>query len=264
MPMLERPPPPPDTDPRLNRQHYEATKIPPSIHEGAPYPGCTQEELRSLDHAHEPEWHKVWKKKFRCMDIRQAVADLVARLRSPPSESQLAAIKRLKSEWNKETWTPDLAIKCFADLDRAYFFGQLLGRVRLRWKGSSRELNRMLGPTYKNTFGVTMREEARTIVPCARIILNAELIFLGSIWRHSRKRETFATLLHEMVHAFLTVYCGECHDKDEDMRGLDGAHGRSFQTCAWELTRRTESDLGYAVDWNEKHDRTGHGRPKRR
>ena len=197
--MLGSRPPPRDTDPRLNRQHYEATKIPPSIHEGTPYPGCTQEELRSLDHAHEPRWHKVWEKKFRYMDIRQAVADFVARLSEPPSESQLVAIKKLRSEWNKETWTPDLAIKSFADLDRVYFFGQLHRRVRLRWKGSTRELIRTLGHRYNTTLGVTS-PEPRTIVPCARIILNAELIFLGPIVEHSRKRETFATLLHEMVH----------------------------------------------------------------
>ena len=200
MPILYRPRTLRDVDSGLNRQHYEATSIPPSIHEGTPYPGCTQEELRSLDHAHEPEWHGVWKKKFRYMDIRQAVADFEDRLRRPPSESQLAAIKRLRLEWNKESWTPDLAIKCFADLDRAYFFGQLSRRVRLRWKGSSKELKRMLGPTYNFTMGVTMQEESRTIVPCARIILNAELLFLGPVYKQSRKRETLATLLHEMVH----------------------------------------------------------------
>ena len=208
--MLDRPPLPRGMDPKINRQHYEATKIPPSIHEGTPYPECTQEELRSLDHAHEPEWHKVWAKNFHRIDIRHAVANFVDRLRQPPSESQLAAIKRLKSEWNQKTWTPDLAIKCFADLDRVYFFGQLLGRVRLRWKGSTKELRRTLGPGYMNTLGVTC-VEPRTIVPCARIILNAELIFLGPMRKYSPKRETFATLLHEMLHGkFKSLHKFDC------------------------------------------------------
>ncbi|MCJ1398308.1 hypothetical protein MMC11_001506 [Xylographa trunciseda] len=202
MSLWKRPLPPPDTDARLNRQHYEATRIPPSIHEGTPYPGCTQEELRSLDHAHERNWHKSWVKSYRRMNIQRAVADFVAGLKRDPSESQLAAIERLKSEWNKETWTPDLAMKCFADLDRVYFFGQLLGRVRLRWKGSTEALRRELGPTYMYTYGVTM-PEPRTVIPCARIILNAELIFLGPMADYSRKQETFGTLLHEMVHGEL-------------------------------------------------------------
>ena len=60
------------------------------------------------------------------------------------------------------------------------------------------------------------------------------------------------------------VYCGSCRDEDEERKGLDGGHGRSFQTCAWKLTKRTERDLGYAVDWVEKYDGTGHGRSKRR
>ncbi|MCJ1389360.1 hypothetical protein MMC18_002216 [Xylographa bjoerkii] len=261
MPLDQRPHPPRDTDPRLNRQHYDATRKPPSINEGTPYPGCTQEELRSLDHAHELNWHKPWIKRYRRMDIRQAVADFVARLKIQPSESQLAAIERLRFEWNKETWTPDLAMKSFADLDRAYFFGQMLGRVRLRWKGSTKALRKELGPTYVNTYGFTMWE-SRTTIPCARIILNAEMIFLRPIITLSRKRETFATLLHEMVHAFLIVYCGQNHDKEEDRRGLDGGHGRSFQKCAKALTERTKKDLGYEVDWVEKNDGTCHGRPR--
>ena len=167
-----------------------------------PYPGCTQEELRSLDHAHEYAWHKVWIKRYRPIHIRQGAADLVAQLKKPPSESQLAAIERLNTEWNKDTWTPDLAMKSFADLDKVYFFGQLLGRVRLRWKGSTKQLEWELGSQYEGTFGATITED-RTAIPVSRIILNAERIFLLPIEHLSRKRETFATLLHEMIHGKL-------------------------------------------------------------
>lgn len=59
--------------------------------------------------------------------------------------------------------------------------------------------------------------------------------------------------------AFLFIRAGHPHDRDEDARGLDGGHGRSFQTCAWAITKRTEKDLKYEVYWNERYHGTGHG-----
>ncbi|MCJ1473228.1 hypothetical protein MMC13_001879 [Lambiella insularis] len=182
-------------DPRLNRQHYEATKITPSVDIGMPYPGCTQNDLRELDH-HSHHWRSQWHPR----PIRQATEELCAFLKKPPTKNVQAAIDRLNAAWNSEKWSPEIAMKCFHDLDKVYFGGFLKGKTKLRWKGSTQALYEVLGPTYKGTFGVTCsaKDSAGAPAPLAKIILNAQKIFLDPMAEWSRKRATFGTLLHEM------------------------------------------------------------------
>ena len=44
---------PPNDDRALHRKHYYLTEKVPDVNTGYKYPGCTQAELRELDHAHE-------------------------------------------------------------------------------------------------------------------------------------------------------------------------------------------------------------------
>lgn len=190
----------------LNRQHYLATKITPSVDIGLPYPGCTQEDLKELDHV-----SQHWQSKWHPRHIRQATEELCDFLKQPPSANAQAAISRLDAAWNSKKWSPEIAIKCFPDLDKAYFGGYLKRKIRLRFKGSTQALYESLGPAYKGTFGVTCCPYDDAGVPVARIILNAQMIFLnpraasvdGS--RCSRKRQTFGTLVHEMIHGMCEV-----------------------------------------------------------
>ena len=273
-------------DPDLNRQHYEASAITPSVDIGTYYPGCTQHELIELDHA--DEWADRFVGRWKAVSMTRATQELEDWLSKPPTRHSAAAIDRLRTALHEREWTPDLPIKMFNDFDRAFFGRWLKGMCKLRWKGSTKALYKAIGPNYRGTFGVTI-SNLDTAVPISKIILNAEKIFLGPLPPRvsSRKRGTFGTLLHEMVHgkflvlllrigggyctsgkrlmgyilAYLTARCGYCHDVDEDEMGLDGGHGRHFQRCIEALERRTRQDIGYVPHWNEKRDHRGHGKP---
>ena len=267
----------------LNKEHYEATAVTPSIDIGTYYPGCTQEDLIELDHA--DEWSDRFSGHWEPVSLRQATVELEDWLSKPPPHKSAAAIKRMRSALHQRSWTPDLPIKMFNDLDRAFFGRFLKGRCKLRWKGSTKALRKDIGPRYHDTAGVTM-PVLNTAVPIARMILNAEVIFLdprgGRSPEKSRKRMTYGTLMHEMVHgesslqhlelvsgfpqsmlttsilAYLLVRLGSCTDADETMMGRDGSHGRYFQRCIEAVERRTKKDIGYVPHWNEKHDHRGH------
>ncbi|MCJ1389361.1 hypothetical protein MMC18_002217 [Xylographa bjoerkii] len=97
--------------------------------------------------------------------------------------------------------------------------------------------------------------------PAIRIVLKAQLLYLGPPFDVTRKRRVFGVLLHEMVHAYIQIKSKDAIDHDEQSQGLDYHHGRSFQTCCWAVTKRTDRDLGYKVFWYERYDGTGHGLP---
>ena len=271
-------------DPVLNRQHYEASAITPSVDIGTYYPGCTQHELIELDHA--DEWADRFVGRWKRVSMSKATQELEDWLSKPPTRHSAAAIDRLKTALHEREWTPDLPIKMFNDFDRAFFGRWLKGMCKLRWKGSTKALYDAIGPRYRCAFGATV-SCPEAAVPISKIILNAEMIFLAPLSRRasSRKRGAFGTLLHEMVHgnflvscvlevvitpaeqgltvyilAYLTARCGRANDVDEDLLGLDGGHGRHFLRCIEALERRTRQDIGYVPHWNDKRDHLGHGR----
>ena len=247
-------------DRKLNTLHYYLTEKVPDIHTGYKYPGCTQAELRELDHAHENA--NRFRGVFRPMSKAQAVARLKAWLKQPPSPDLQSAIDRLREAWNNKNWTPDVAMKCFCDLDRVYFKTSLAGKCRCRWVGSIDTLWKKLGST--DDFGVTVRETG-VPVPMARILLNARWMFLAPIdeLQCSRKQETFGTLVHEMIHGkftcprlfsysnelTVTVYLYVMSGKWDD----DG-HDDDFVACAHALNRRTMKDFGRMVLWHERYE----------
>lgn len=191
-------------------RYYEATKITPAIDKGYSYPGLTQEELRLLDHAHETA-HLI--EDWTVISPDEAAAELEERLAKYPNEQGREVIKRLKNAWTTKDWTPDIAIKSFFDLDRLYFRGYLRKRARLRWKGSTTELWKAMGMKLRETLGITLRDDTDT-VPVERMILNARLLLLETKPWQSARKQTFATLLHEMIHGsppltILTVFTND-------------------------------------------------------
>lgn len=179
-----------------DRQRFEVTKITPDISIGYNYPGLKTEELQLLDHAHEIK-HSVHQ--WKPISADRAAAELEAMLSQPPSGKQKEAIKRLRDAWQTKEWTPDIAIKSFQDLDRAYFGRYLKQRCRLRWKGSTKALWRAMGSGHDNTYGITLRDKAKPI-PVERMILNAYLIFMDARPGQRTRTTTFETLSHELIH----------------------------------------------------------------
>lgn len=259
-PDMEQPPPDlahPDQhiyigpdDPVKNRQYYEDTTVTPNINIGYSYPGVTYEDLRELDHAHEM-CHRFIHKWFP-VRRSEATADLVAWLKRPPSDRAQAALKNLKQAWSSRSWSPDIAIKSFFDIDRAYFGGKLRGRVRLRWIRSTRRLQEACRRQDKSFWGCTALDRG-TPVTQARIFLNAELMFLRGHHDMSSRRRTIGTLLHECIHAYLLTRVGaKEYYRTRDHGCPDPSHGVDFVALAVALTKRTKEDIGFEVFWHEK------------
>lgn len=228
--------------PAKNLHYLELSKITPNINIGYNYPGCTYEELRILDHAHEIA-HPIQALR-QPISPDQAAAELEDILAHAPNAKGRAALQRLKDAWTTPDWTPDIAIKSFNDLDRLYFGRTLKDRCRLRWKGSTRQLRKDLGECY-GALGVTIRDNS-TLVPVERIILNARIILLKTGPGVSVRKQAFETLIHEMVHAYLGIRCArDIRDIVQDSMAPDPMHGRPFMRCCRALNRRTMEDIGF-------------------
>lgn len=128
------------------------------------------------------------------VSIRQAALDIFQHnsLRRTPSAKEVEAIDRLCIMIDNAChgfWGPDVAIKCFCDLNTVFFRGKLKGHVCITWVGPKE-----LGPTY---FGIS-----RTLGHGhgkALIQLGAHGIFLEpDPWHERPLNQTLATILHEM------------------------------------------------------------------
>ncbi|MCJ1246005.1 hypothetical protein MMC30_003209 [Trapelia coarctata] len=239
-------------DPEKNRKYYEQTSVTPHVEIGYEYPGITNDDLRELDHADQMCGRFVYT--WEPVSLSEATVGIVESLRKPRSDRAERAIKRLRDAWSGK-WSPDIAIKSFFDLDKAFFGGKLRGRVRLRWTGSTNKLLEEFGPDNQHMMGCTGFEQ-HTPVAQARIFLNAEKLFLiGQPERVSSKQQTFGTLVHEMIHAYLITRCCVGSSPSEQF-DPDPGHGRHFQRLAKAMDRRTMADLGFEVFWAEK-DRRG-------
>jgi len=240
-------------DPAKARKYYEQSAVTPNVEIGYKYPGVTNDDLRELDHADQmcERFMYTWEP----VGLSEATHGLVEWLRKPRSDRARQAIERLRDAWTG-TWSPDIAIKSFFDLDRAFFGGKLRGRCRLRWMGSTYRLLEEIGENYQRTLGCTSLEEHAPI-PQVRIFLNAEKMFLiGQPERVSSKRQTFGTLVHEMIHAYLMTRCGDDSSPSEQFDDdPDPGHGRHFQRLARAVDRRTTEELGLEVFWNGKNKR---------
>lgn len=200
----------------------------------------------------------------------------------PPAES--AAIDRLYNMVlvaKDGYYGPDLAIKCFKDLDRVFFGGWLKGNVivsvsipflSLSFPGAPysiekyfRELMSCQSPQWTDsqndtrwaslstpngqTLGFTTHPSSSSERGQCHIVLNAETILLNTYPATiSPFQSMMSTLLHEMVHAFEHVRCAP--------RGFQGgdSHDSHFRSRISVVHERAKRVLGVnAIEVGENY-----------
>ncbi|MCJ1354463.1 MAG: hypothetical protein MMC33_004452 [Icmadophila ericetorum] len=165
---------------------------------GTYYPGCTEEHLADYKHATITAPLRFPLGTLRSTNLDDVALDLVKYLSFPPPLHFLPIISNLRTAINYECYTPDLPIKCFADLDAVYFNSTLANRIELSWLTHPKELEAKMGPDYKKFNGLTL-EVGCLWCPTAKIWLNAECIFENDQFT-AKRRVMWGCLLHEMVH----------------------------------------------------------------
>ena len=193
---------------RSSEELYEEAFWDVSPNEGTDYP-CTQRDLDACggnsrgmnirDAAGRGSWENLLATFFPQPNTRPKVSVKKATLdiyqhNDPeriPSAKEVEAIDRLcnmLTEAYHGFWGPDVAIKCFCDLDTVFFRGKLKEHVCITWAG----LEDFADPAtvaYTGPLGSGK----------ALIKLNAWYIFIGSDDARERPlNETLATILHEM------------------------------------------------------------------
>jgi hypothetical protein len=150
--------------------------------------------LKLLDHAHEIRHADAGHR--TPISSEHAAREFQIALAKTPTRAQQQCVARLKSAWTDIDWSPDVAIKSFFDLDTVYFGGLLREKCRLKWKESEVGMRTELG---RHDFGKTWADETGD-VPTARVVVNAEKCLKDAACGEEAIRETFGTLLHEMIH----------------------------------------------------------------
>ena len=136
----------------------------------------------------------------KLVSTRRATLDIVehnALERIPPAVEE-SAIDRLLTMFDNArqgSWSPDVAIKAFCDLDTVFFRGRLRGHVCVTW-ATQEAFYQMPG---SHCFGHTVSLGQGK----ALIQLNAHDLLLEGAYNGGRPiSQTFATLLHEMMKVF--------------------------------------------------------------
>ncbi|MCJ1246008.1 hypothetical protein MMC30_003212 [Trapelia coarctata] len=185
-------------DPKLNETRMIKAIHKIHTHVGYNYPGCTMDELNKLHAQQDLPYNLLMKWKLSNMD--RATANLEEFLAKPPGQQESMVIARLKNAWNDTNWTPDVAIKCWNDINRAWFGEQMKDRVMVCWRESEKTFRHDSGPSYQHVLGFTTGGTYTGPPPTVLIQLNAKLIFCSPTPAHNGVRQTFGTLLHECVH----------------------------------------------------------------
>ena len=190
--------------PRDSRDLYNEASKDVSPDTGTPYP-CTQQDLdasggiyRIADDSQysDADLRKMWFSEPNTgpkVGIRQAALDIF-RHNAPgriPSVKEEDAIERLCVMIDNACqgrWGPDVAIKCFCDLDTVFFRGKLRGHVCVTWAG------------WRDFMAPTCWGQTRNLGHGkALIMLNAKFMFrVHGSWHERPLRQTLATLVHEM------------------------------------------------------------------
>ncbi|KAI9795414.1 MAG: hypothetical protein M1835_005835 [Candelina submexicana] len=187
---------------------------------GTPY-AVTQKEI---DEIQDPNRFPRWT--GRCISQRRATQRLVdAHAHGVHLDhDQLAAMDRLQGLGNLNRWGSDIAIKAFNDLDKIFFMGTLRGNVYLRWSDKfNTTAGRWLGVTHPPS-----DELPRIMIQLSTTTLKSRVCSLRDVW---------ATLIHEMIHAYFRLMVAPQNLYDEDPRTPPG-HGPCFQACLNALQSR--------------------------
>lgn len=173
---------------------------PVRVNSGQQYPGCNAQQLNEQSRAVELSGQVFGHQTFHAISLDKAAADLIAFLKVPSNTRQQLIIDDLLDAFGCTNWQPDIVIKAFGDLDKIYFNGALRRRVQIEWCcDPSRFVSR--SSLFPYAYGMTFLEEY-TVVPTARIVLNARVLFKAPFYE-SRRRKVWGTVLHEMIHGEL-------------------------------------------------------------
>ncbi|KAK6438811.1 hypothetical protein LTR95_004993 [Oleoguttula sp. CCFEE 5521] len=197
-----------------------ALNLSPSASSGSQYPS-TQMDLDRLLPTESP-----LKRPFDApLSHREALATFLRNLQAPDGRS--SEIVAVLETWNCLPKTWDLPFKMFNELDQLFFGHQLQGRVVLCWN--------IFGDADRNPIGTT---HSSPTAGRARIELRLDLD-----WDAFGRDQILATLLHEMLHAYFFVMCGNANDlADPDWESVKG-HGEFWQVARKEI----ESITGLAL-----------------
>ena len=188
---------------RHSRELYAEATMDVSPNTGTAYP-CTERDLDASGGKHRfadthrdyAELRAIWFAEPNTrpkVGIRQAALDIFQHNASGriPSAKEEDAIERLCIMIDNACqghWGPDVAIKCFCDLDTVFFRGKLRGHVCVTWAG---ERDFMSPACWGQTAPLGHGK--------AIIQLNAGYMFLAHSPLHERPlRQMLATLVHEM------------------------------------------------------------------
>ncbi|EMC91059.1 hypothetical protein BAUCODRAFT_313650 [Baudoinia panamericana UAMH 10762] len=194
----------PSTDSRYKRAYAD---------KGTPYPISAQE----LDILQNPMYGVNLRPLPFPVPMPVACAKLIKRLNAPPSTARCAAAARINStKGTRITW--DLMVKIFNDLDTCVYGGDLHHRVRLD-----------ACPLPSSALGVTRN---CGIPGIKRIHMS---ITTNTDWSDVTQHphaQILGVLIHEMLHAYYFVWCGNQADV-----GDTTGHGRYFHTAAAEIEK---------------------------
>ena len=141
----------------------------------------------------------------------EAMQELVAcnsetRRREDFSRSELDAMNRLSAVVEcaaTGSWTPDVIVKMFADLDLVFFNGRLLGNVYVRWDNVRRE---NFGETAYCDFNrALIRLHSKGIFRVRRVYTSFKLMF--STMLHEMCVSKHPRIVHPVTPIARTVQC---------------------------------------------------------
>ena len=128
----------------------------------------------------------------------------------------------------EEDWSPGLIIKMFMDLDRLFFMGSLIGKVKFEWVDGDKMAANSSG---RSNIGLTFPPNSDD-TGRVKVWLNADLIILS---KDSKQpfRQMWSTILHKLVHAYSFIRCGiySNNGHDEHFRTMIHAIHRHSWPC---------------------------------
>ena len=197
----------------FNKKLYESAFLRFSAKSGSSYP-CKQSEI---DFHHRGEFLA---NKGPFVTATQATKEVMGwndEKRATP-QKELDIIRALAMAIQDATknfrFGPDLIIKATADLDRVFFGGRLRGHIVVKWVDQTGRHESTRGTCRQSQYGQALIELSATN------ILLRKWTGVGD----NPATQMFATLLHEMCHAYEHVRCPSIHRQRVD------SHGEHFAT----------------------------------
>ena len=148
-----------------------------------------------------------------------------------PTWDECVATTRLRDlfTYYDDRWTPDIAIKCFYDLDLIFFNGRLRNNVTIRWRSPH-----AFAPHVKRG-EFALGKTVETVRPGqVAMMLHAVHLLEGDVIRKPWKY-MWATMLHEMCHAY---------EGGRVREGMQPGHGRDWKDKAKKVHKRAERLFG--------------------